>query len=110
MVKKERLNRVFFNSYCYGIIYLGDIVRKLLIFLIVIVLIYAIFITEECFRLKNDGEYPLITLDSKYCNKNGGFEYTETGYKIDCKGLGYNVKREYAPKEENSDVYYVISS
>ena len=70
--------------------------------------IYILFVTEEAIRLKSDGQYPLVILDGGYCEKTDKIQYTENGYKTNCKGLGYSIKREYIPKEESSDIYYLI--
>ena len=61
------------------------------IILLSLIIIYALFITEESIRLKKDGEKPLIILGGT-CDK---LETTEKSYKTDCKGLGYSIKKEY---------------
>ena len=78
------------------------------IVLIALIIFYSLFIIEESIRLKEDGEYPLIILDGGYCNKKGKIKKTTYGYETDCKGLGYNIIREYTSKEKDSDIYYII--
>ena len=85
------------------------VIKIVLLVILGIILLYAIFIAEESFRLSKDGEYPLIILNDKYCNKTGGLKETGTGYIVDCEGLGYRIKREYANMEHGSDVYFIIS-
>ena len=86
------------------------IIKIIVIILLTIAILYALFITEESFRLKKDGEYPLIILNNGYCNKNGKVKNTQAGYEIKCNGLGYSIIREYSPKEESSDVYFEIKA
>jgi hypothetical protein len=59
--------------------------------LLSLIIIYALFITEESIRLKKEGEKPLIILGGT-CEK---LETTEKSYKTNCKGLGYSLKKEY---------------
>ena len=77
------------------------ILKIIKIFIISLLCLYALFITEESIRLKiNDSSKPLIVLDrTKYCisclepGEEIDFEYFSLGYKIKVKyykGFGWN--------------------
>lgn len=86
------------------------VLRKFGIIIISILGIYILFIVEESIRLKRDGQYPLVILDGGYCEKTDKIQYTENGYKSNCKGLGYSIEREYllGGQAHDSDTYFLI--
>lgn len=69
------------------------ILKIIFIVIMSLLLIYGVFILEESHRLKKEGTTPLI-ITGGVCN-NDNIEKDAHGYIIDCKGLGYRIKREY---------------
>ena len=78
------------------------ILKIIKIFIISLLCLYALFITEESIRLKiNDNSKPLIVLDrTKYC-----ISCLEPGEEIDFEyfSLGYKIKVKYYMSEDSSD-------
>ena len=68
-------------------------IKIVLLVLLSLLLLYSIFVLEESIRLKH-GSLPLI-ITGGVCSAKDIVKPDLNGYNIDCKGLGYSIKREY---------------
>ena len=69
--------------------------KLLLKFILALAIIYALFVAEECFRIKESRQDPIYILDSSDECDSDNVDHTEKSYTTNCKGLGYSIKREY---------------
>ena len=66
-----------------------------------VIVVYALFITEEVIRLSHNSlAGPLIVFEEEYTGNNGDVTY---------KSLGFTLTTEFAKFSENEDIVYPIS-
>ncbi len=88
--------------------------KKILIVICSIILVYFAFIFEESIRLKNDTESkPLIILDKVFCDKEDAICYgNDLEYKEEYISLGFNYIQRYALDEQASEdnlSYHIVA-
>lgn len=89
--------------------------KKLIIFLVVLALAYAVFVCEESIRLKNDYKsVPVIVLGKTKCSKDSWECYDKNGaYTENYTSLGFSLKREYLLDEDANEAnfrYHIAAS
>lgn len=80
--------------------------KKIIIVLVVIIGVFAIYITEESIRLNNVvGSKPLIVLSQTKCSP--GCAEVGDDITLDYYGIGYKVSIKYYHSAEGNDVYNI---
>lgn len=76
--------------------------KKVLYIIVSIIIIFAVFITEESVRLHiNNNATPILVIDKTKCNKEDVSCFSNNKYTEDYWSIGFKVKYDYVLEEND---------
>lgn len=78
--------------------------KKVLYIIVSIIIIFAVFITEESLRLHlNNNATPILVIDKTKCNREDVLCFSNNKYTENYWSIGFKVEYDYIPEENNED-------